>query len=199
MDKKEPLLKIWEEIGICQKCEKIIPHISNRVFGEGNVSSPIVIVGEAPGDEEDKAGRPFVGAAGNILNEILDRARIKRSRIMIINAMKCRPTKGANHDDNRTPGWGEIQNCQPFLRAQLEVLQPKVIVPMGKTAVGALFNKNPSSFALKDYEGMAQKGSMAWCVPTYHPAYVAHRGNDPKLIDKIAKHLIKAKEIARGE
>lgn len=199
MDKKEGLLQIWEDICACDKCSKIIPHINNRVFGEGNVSSPIVIVGEAPGDEEDQAGRPFVGTAGKILDEILDRACIKRERIMIINALKCRPTKGLNHRDNRTPGWGEIQNCQTFLKRQLEILRPKVIVPMGKVAVGALFNKNPSSFALKDYEGMSQKGSIAWCVPTYHPAYVAHRGNDPKLIDKIAKHMTRAKEMTRAD
>lgn len=199
MDKKEELLKVWSDICACQKCEKIIPHITHRVFGEGNVSSPIVIVGEAPGEEEDLAARPFVGAAGKILEEILAIATIRRERIMIINAMKCRPTKGIDNKANRTPGWGEIQNCQPFIRRQIEIIQPKVIIPMGKVAVGALFNKNPSSFALKDYAGMAQQGAAAWCVPTYHPAYVAHRGNDQKLIEMIARHVIKAKEMVDAE
>ena len=196
MDKKEELLKIWDDIWTCQLCEKIVPHIKNKVFGEGNVSSPLVFVGEAPGEEEDNQGRPFIGPiAGRILDEALDIAMIKREKIMIINALKCRPTKGVDNNDNRTPNWGEIQNCQPFLRRQLQVLQPKVIVAMGKTAVAALFSKAPSSFALKDYEGMAQEGERGWCVPTYHPAYVAHRDNDPKLIKKIAQHILRAKEM----
>lgn len=195
MDKKEELLKVWDDICACQKCDKIVPYINNKVFGEGNVSSPIVIVGEAPGEEEDLAARPFVGIAGNILAEIIAIAMLRRERLMIINALKCRPTKGAGHKANRTPGWGEIQNCQPFLRRQIEILQPKVIVPMGKVAVAALLNKIPSSFALRDYAGMSQRGTSAWCVPTYHPAYVAHRGNDQRLIEMIAKHLIKAREM----
>jgi uracil-DNA glycosylase family 4 len=198
MDKKEELLKVWGEICACDKCDKIIPHIRNKVFGEGNVSSPIVFVGEAPGEEEDLAARPFVGAAGKILDQALAYARIRRERIMIINALKCRPTKDAG-SSNRTPTWQEIQNCQTFLRRQLEILNPKVIVAMGKTAVAALFNKAPSSLKMSDVVGMAKEGTTSWCVPTYHPAYVAHRGNDPKLIQKIAKHLERAKEMVDAE
>lgn len=195
MDRREELVKLWDQICACQKCSKIVPHIKNRVFGEGNVSSPIVLVGEAPGEEEDLTARPFVGAAGKVLGEILDIARIQRERIMIINALKCRPTKGVKHADNRTPSWEEIQSCQPFLKGQLDVLQPKIIVAMGKIAVSALLSKPPDSFALKDYAGMAQRGEKAWCLPTYHPAYVAHRGNDPRLIEKIAGHITRAKEM----
>lgn len=195
MNKKEELLKVWGEICACEKCDKIIPHVRNRVFGEGNVSSPIVFVGEAPGEEEDLAARPFVGAAGKILDQALAQAGIRREKIMVINALKCRPTKG-NGSSNRTPTWAEIQNCQPFLRQQLEILNPKVIVALGKTAVAALYNQAPTKVTMRDVVGMAKEGAQAWCVPTYHPAYVAHRGNDPKLIQKIAKHILRAKEMA---
>jgi len=133
--KKEDLMAVIEgRITQCQMCPLGLLR-KNTVPGEGNLYSPILFVGEGPGEEEDNQGRPFVGKAGQLLTKILESVNIAREDVYIANMVKCRPP------NNRVPTSLEIQSCSQYLLAQIEVINPRMIVPLGSTVVEFLFRR----------------------------------------------------------
>ena len=146
----------------CEHCTNARGY-TNIVFGCGDPNADIMFVGEAPGEEEDKQGIPFVGAAGQKLNEIITAMNMNRDDVYIANVIKVRP------ENNRTPREDEIELCSPYLEQQIECIQPKVIVALGSPA---------SKHLLKTSVGITRlRGNWGWfnsipVMPTYHPAYL---------------------------
>ncbi len=153
---------IRDEIGDCQRC-KLAPTRTNIVFGVGNPHAELVFVGEAPGFDEDQQGEPFVGKAGQLLTRMIEAMGKTRHDVYICNVIKCRPPQ------NRNPEPDEVQACEGFLKKQLAVLNPRIIVALGKFAAHALCGEDtPISRLrgnLRSYQGIP-------VMPTYHPAYL---------------------------
>lgn len=158
----------------CTRCE-LSKTRSTVVFGEGNADADIMFVGEGPGAHEDRTGRPFVGPAGSLLDRWIEYLGLKRSDVYIANVVKCRPPQ------NRDPWEWEIQACVPFLRVQIAVVKPKMIVTLGRFAGGYLSGERGA--AMKDLRGRMtwtwqddKTGLSVPVVPIYHPAYVLRSG-----------------------
>jgi uracil-DNA glycosylase family 4 len=135
----------------------------NVVFGVGDPNADLMFIGEAPGHDEDVKGEPFVGRAGQLLTDIIKAMKLTREQVYIANVIKCRPP------ENRNPEPDEIEQCRPFLRRQIDLIQPKVIVTLGKFGLQALTEKAYAISAIRgqwlDYHGIK-------LMPTYHPAYL---------------------------
>ena len=140
----------------------------NTVPGEGDPNARLMLVGEGPGQTEDDTGRPFVGAAGNLLDDILRAIEIPRERVFIANVVKCRPPK------NRTPLPDEQATCLPYLRRQIELVRPKVLMALGSTAAGALLG---SRRALGELRGQVHRWAGIPLIVTYHPAALLRNPN----------------------
>jgi len=167
------LADITKELGDCVRC-KLHKGRKNIVFGEGNPNAVLVFVGEGPGQEEDVQGRPFVGAAGQLLTDIIVKGmKLKREDVYICNIVKCRPPA------NRNPEPDEITACEPFLIKQLGAVGPSVIVALGNVAVKTLLKTDEGITALrgkwKTYQGIP-------VMPTFHPAYLLRNPKDKKLV-----------------
>lgn len=141
----------------------------STVISDGNEKASIMIIGEAPGAEEDKIGKPFVGAAGNLLNKMLNSINIKREEVYITNIIPWRPP------NNRTPTNEEIIQCLPFIQRHIEIISPKIILLLGATASKAILNSNLSIKNLRGrfhkYESINLKKTIN-CLVTYHPAFL---------------------------
>jgi DNA polymerase len=161
-DKPAALKMVREEIGECVRC-RLHKGRKNIVFGVGNVNADLMFVGEGPGADEDEQGEPFVGRAGQLLNNMISAMGLKRSDVYIANVVKCRPP------GNRTPEKDESDVCGPFLQRQIEIIRPKVIVALGAVAAKYLLAINDSMANLRgrwyDYKGSK-------LAVTYHPAYL---------------------------
>ena len=164
------LEELGREILTCAKCP-LHRHRKNAVPGEGSMKLGIMIVGEAPGASEDEAGRPFVGAAGQLLTEALARLGVSRGDVYITNVVKCRPP------NNRTPTREEVEACLPYLLRQIELLRPRRIVALGLTSAKTLLSLVGKRVEkIGDVRGRCFRGRVAGveveiCV-TYHPAAV---------------------------
>jgi len=170
--KKEELMKIIEErVKECQNCPLGLIR-TNAVPGEGNVHSPIIFVGEGPGEEEDNQGRPFVGRAGQLLTKILESVNINREDVYITNIVKCRPP------NNRVPTNLEIQACTPFLIAQIEIINPRMIIPLGSTAASFFLGKEDSITKIRGKEFVWKGGIIVF--PMFHPSYLLRNPSKEK-------------------
>jgi uracil-DNA glycosylase family 4 len=154
------LTELNEQICTCMQCP--LGHTrTNFVFGSGNPNADIMIVGEAPGADEDEQGLPFVGRAGQLLTKILEAISLPREEVYICNILKCRPP------NNRKPLVGETDQCEPYLWKQIEIVQPKLILALGLTAANTLLKNKESMTNLRgkihDYHGIRT-------LVTYHPA-----------------------------
>jgi DNA polymerase len=154
---------IREDLGDCQRC-KLARGRKNIVFGQGNPHARLMFVGEAPGADEDEQGLAFVGRAGQLLTDIIEKGlKIPRKDVFIVNTLKCRPP------ENRNPEPDEIMACQPFLEQQIDAIRPRVLVGLGKFAAQWLFKSMEPISRLRgrvgDYKGIK-------VVPTYHPAFL---------------------------
>jgi len=154
------LEEIRKELGECNRCSLHLTR-KNIVFGAGNPNASLVLVGEAPGAEEDLAGEPFVGEAGQLLNRILNAINLTRQEVYICNVIKCRPPK------NRDPKPEEIKACFPFLKKQLEVIRPRIICALGKFAAQTLLE---TSEIISRLRGKVFEFQKIKVVPTFHPA-----------------------------
>ncbi len=161
-DKPAALQAVRADIGDCTRC-RLHKGRTNLVFGVGNVNAELMFVGEGPGADEDAQGEPFVGRAGQLLNNMISAMGLRREDVYIANVVKCRPP------GNRTPEKDECDVCSPFLMRQIEIIQPKVIVALGATAAKNLLAINDSMASLRgrwyDFRG-------AKLAVTYHPAYL---------------------------
>jgi len=160
------LSELNKEIALCQQCE--IAKYRNRVVpGEGAEAADIMFIGEAPGWHEDQQGRPFVGPAGKYLDELLASIGLKRAQVYIANVMKCRP------QGNRDPLPMEIQNCRLWLERQIEVINPKMIVTLGRYSMAMFF---PGK-SISKIHGTCQKRDNVLYYAMYHPAAALHQGS----------------------
>lgn len=160
------------EIGDCRRC-KLAPGRTNLVFGVGPERAEILFVGEGPGFHEDRKGEPFVGEAGALLDNIIERVlRLDRSQVYIANVVKCRPP------NNRDPEPDEVAACSPFLHRQVQLVQPKVVVGLGRFAVQSLLGVQAPISKLR---GQAHPYGDAVLVPTFHPAYLLRNPQDKRL------------------
>jgi uracil-DNA glycosylase len=153
----------------CQKCPPLVRARQNVVFGVGNVHSPLMFVGEAPGADEDAQGEPFVGKAGQLLTRIIQAMGFTRDTVFIANILKCRPDTPGQSAGNRKPTPAEMQTCLPYLLEQIKLIQPKVIVALGATAVEGLLGKTVGISRLRGHFQVFQGTPI---MPTYHPAYL---------------------------
>ncbi len=163
--------EVRQALGDCRRC-KLCQGRTQIVFGVGNPRAELVFVGEGPGEQEDLQGVPFVGAAGQLLTKMIEAMKFHRDDVYICNVVKCRPP------GNRNPEPDEIAACEPFLKAQLAALKPKVIVALGKFAAQTLLRDATPITRLRgrwrEYEGIP-------LMPTYHPAYLLRTPAEKKL------------------
>ncbi len=174
---------VHSEIMACTKCEL---HKSRRIAvpGEGPEDAKIMFVGEGPGQNEDEQGRPFVGAAGKFLTELLESIGLKRSDVFITNIVKCRPP------NNRAPRKGEIDACNPYLESQISLINPRIICPLGTPAINTILGDEYSATKI---HGKPIKRGDRTILPLYHPAAALYDNSlrDVLLQDfKILKDLL---------
>ena len=151
---------------------------ASAVFGEGPVGATVAIIGEAPGEQEDRAGKPFVGRAGKLLNELLEEAGIDRSEVYVTNTVKVRPTTEKDGRlKNRPPRVGEVREGAEILIPELRAVRPAVLVLLGNTPSKALIDK---SFAMKKDRGVLRDSILDLpAIATYHPAYLLRLQGTP--------------------
>ncbi|MGM0500288.1 MAG: uracil-DNA glycosylase, partial [Bacillota bacterium] len=170
----------------CSRCQ-LREEANGVVMGEGNLNNKIMLIGEGPGANEDRLGRPFVGRAGKLMDKILASVNLKREDLYITNVIKCRPP------GNRVPRKNEFEACVSILRAEIELIQPKVIVTLGSTATKYLINPEES---ITNVRGKWFQRGDIFILPTFHPAYLLRNENmkryswhDFKLIKKAADRI----------
>jgi len=158
----ELLAQIRADLGECSRCG-LCETRNSIVFGEGSPEAPVVFVGEGPGEEEDRSGRPFVGRAGELLTKMIASVGWRREDVYICNIVKCRPP------GNRDPRLEEVAMCQPFLERQLRAIAPVAIVTLGKPATSTLLGR---TVAITRMRGQWLEWSGFPLMPTFHPAYL---------------------------
>ena len=158
----ETLEQIRADLGECRRCD-LAAGRTHIVYGEGNVRARLVFVGEGPGLEEDRSGRPFVGPAGQLLTKIIEAMKLTRDQVYICNVIKCRPP------GNRDPFPEEIASCRPFLERQLAAVEPEVICTLGTHATQTLLN---TAAPISRLRGRFHVFNNIKVMPTYHPAYL---------------------------
>ncbi|MBI4404980.1 MAG: uracil-DNA glycosylase [Deltaproteobacteria bacterium] len=172
-------------LGDCRRC-RLCEGRHNIVFGTGNPQAKLMFVGEGPGADEDARGEPFVGRAGQLLTKIIEAMKLQRGEVYIANVVKCRPPK------NRAPLPDEIDNCLPFLRKQIEIIQPTWIVALGLYAANTLTgHSGPISSLRGRFHPLSWDPSRS-VMPTYHPAYLLRNPAAKKIVWEDMKQ-VKAK------
>ncbi len=164
ISKKERLLsEIRKQVEQCIRCQ-LSQTRTNTVFGEGNADAVVMFIGEAPGEDEDKTGRPFVGRAGKLLTNILHSVSLKREKVFIANTVKCRPP------GNRAPKDEEMQCCFPYLEAQIAVINPTLIVTLGGVSTAFLMDEKISISKIRGRMIEWRGGKKIF--PMYHPSFL---------------------------
>jgi DNA polymerase len=172
LDKAGELRVVRETIGDCTRC-KLCHERKNIVFGEGNPDADLMFIGEGPGKDEDLQGRPFVGEAGKLLTSLINKMGFSREDVYIGNIVKCRPPM------NRDPEDDEIGTCIQFIRRQIGIIQPRVIMSLGRIALHALTGvKHPIT---KTRGHFLSYGSIR-LMPTFHPAYLLRNPKEKFLV-----------------
>ena len=180
--KAETLEELREAIGDCRRC-KLWSGRTHLVFGVGNPKAKLMFIGEGPGRDEDMQGEPFVGRAGQLLTDIITKGMgLKREDVYIANVVKCRPP------ENRNPEPDEVASCEPFLKKQIDLVRPEIIIALGKFAVQTLLQSKVPITKLRgnwhSYHGIK-------LMPTFHPAYLLRNPADKKLVWEDIKKVIK--------
>ncbi len=169
-ESKDKTIKMPDELkeleNICKNCTlcDLSKTRTNVVFGEGNPKAKLMFIGEGPGEMEDKTGRPFVGRAGKLLTKIINNVlEIDRSEVYIANIVKCRPP------NNRVPTIEEAQTCKPYLLKQIDIINPKILVCLGKTAFMYLMDND---MPISKVRGQIFEYKGKKVIPTFHPSYL---------------------------
>lgn len=163
VERTNRLSELASAVAGCTRCDALAKSRTQTVFGEGNVAPRVVFFGEAPGADEDRSGRPFVGQAGQLLTKMIQACSFAREDVYILNTVKCRPP------GNRNPEPQELQHCREYFVAQLEVLQPEYIVCLGAVSSQALLS---STLSIGRLRGKFHQYFQSKVVVTYHPAYL---------------------------
>jgi uracil-DNA glycosylase family 4 len=186
------LSELYEEIALCHQCE-LAKYRTRVVPGEGAENAEIMFIGEAPGWHEDQQGRPFVGPAGLYLDQLLASISLKREQVYIANVIKCRP------QGNRDPLPTEIRNCRKWLERQIELIQPKMIVTLGRYSMAMFF---PGK-SISKIHGTAQKRGNIIYYAMYHPAAALHQQSLRQAIEadmlKIPSLLAQIESMSQAE
>jgi uracil-DNA glycosylase len=168
-DKAARLAELRGPVLACTKCPQLVKSRTQVVFGVGNPDAALMFVGEAPGEDEDKQGEPFVGKAGQLLTKIIEAMGLRRDDVYIGNVLKCRPDMPAGESGNRKPKPAEMQTCLPYLRQQIEIIQPRALVALGATAMEGLLGETSPMNRLR---GRWHEFNGIPLMATYHPAYL---------------------------
>lgn len=192
MNAQEALDTLAQQISVCTKCE-LYKGRTHAVPGEGPTHAEIMLIGEAPGATEDKQGRPFVGASGKFLNELLAQAGVTRGDVWITNVVKCRPP------GNRDPQLDEVETCTVnYLDNQIKIVNPSIIVTLGRHSLSR-FIQNAK---ITQIHGQMQKVGKRFIIPMFHPAAALHQQRfRPMLLEDFAKlpELLKDARAALGK
>ena len=176
---------VRNQIGECTRC-KLHKGRHNIVFGVGNPKARLMFVGEAPGEDEDLQGFPFVGKAGQLLTKMIEAMGLRRDDVYICNTVKCRPP------NNRNPEPDELEACEPFLKGQLAAVKPEVVVTLGKFAAQALLRDDTPVSRLRgrwrEYEGIP-------LMPTFHPAYLLRSPGEKGKVWEDLKQVMKKLDL----
>ena len=164
-DPRADLAELDREILQCRRC-RLHESKTHYVPGEGSNHPDIMFIGEGPGETEDQFGRPFIGKAGQLLDKIIQKMGMKREEVFIANVVKCRPP------NNREPQKDEVETCLPYLSRQITILQPKVIVCLGRVALNNLLG---TSHSMGRIRGQLLSFHDTPLIPTYHPSYILHK------------------------
>ncbi|MEE8357402.1 MAG: uracil-DNA glycosylase [Anaerolineales bacterium] len=184
MNSDQVLKDIAEEVSSCKKCE--LNHSrDNGVPGEGPTNAEIMFIGEGPGFHENTQGRPFVGAAGDLLVELLDSIGMKREEVFITNVVKCRPP------GNRDPAIEELEACNFYLDQQIQAINPSVIVTLGRFSMGKFIPH--AKISQIHGQSIQVKGMLV--IPFYHPAAALHR---PSLRSEVEEDFAKLPALIKG-
>ncbi len=183
LSERQSQLQILEqEVSQCTRCKELVSNRTQTVFGVGNLTPRLVFVGEGPGADEDRTGEPFVGAAGKLLNKILEACHLQRDDVYILNTVKCRPP------GNRNPSQTELDNCWGFAERQLDLLQPEFICCLGSVAAKRVLNTTQSLGRLR--QKFHQYRDIRVLV-TYHPAYLLRTESAKRHVWEDMKLLMK--------
>ena len=156
-------------VSVCVKCPHLASSRTQTVFGVGNPDAEVMFVGEAPGADEDRMGEPFVGRAGQLLTKIIETMGFGRGDVYIANILKCRPDMPPGSSGNRPPTLPEMETCRPYLIEQIEIIQPRMMVALGATAVEGLLGMRSS---MRELRGRWHEYNGTPLMITYHPAYL---------------------------
>ena len=177
-EKTDGLERIAEQIRGCPRCGDLVASRTLPVPGTGSPMADVMLIGEAPGREEDRQGKPFVGPAGRTLDELLRAVDLDRAPLFVTNVIKCRPPK------NRNPKPDEISNCFPYLEQQIETVRPRAIGTLGATAAHCLLGNR---LRLARLRGQVHAYQRLPVVCTYHPAYVRR---NPAVQQQVKQELL---------
>ncbi|OGN92075.1 MAG: uracil-DNA glycosylase [Chloroflexi bacterium RBG_13_50_10] len=184
------LARLCEEIAACRDCE-LAKHRTKVVPGEGAEDADLVFIGEAPGWHEDQQGRPFVGPAGQFLDQLLASIGLRREEVYIANVIKCRPPQ------NREPLPAEIQSCRKWLDRQIEIIQPQMIITLGRYSLARYFPND----SIGKIHGKPRKLEGVIYYPMYHPAAALHQGSLRRTIEadmlKIPQILAQSEDVSQ--
>jgi uracil-DNA glycosylase family 4 len=181
--KETALRTLREEIGDCQRC-RLSKGRRNIVFGEGNSDAALMFIGEGPGEDEDIQARPFVGKAGQTLRSLIRKMGMKESEVYIANVVKCRPP------ENRTPLPDEIATCIHFLRKQIEIISPKIIMLLGNVALQGVMSSPNLRITAARGNFMEYVGIQV--MPTFHPSYLLRNPKEKWLVWEDAQKVLEA-------
>jgi uracil-DNA glycosylase len=188
---KEALLApIRARVSVCEKCPHLARTRTQTVFGVGNPNAELMFIGEAPGADEDARGEPFVGRAGQLLTKIIETMGFARSEVYIANVLKCRPDMPRGSSGNRPPTPVEMQTCLPYLTEQIDIIQPKVLVALGATAVEGLLGTRG---VMRELRGKWHSHQDTPLMITYHPSYLL-RNQSPSEKRKVWEDMLQVLE-----
>jgi len=186
------LTQLCEEIIACRDCE-LANYRTKAVPGEGAEDADLLFIGEAPGWHEDQQGRPFIGPAGQFLDQLLASIGLRREEVYIANVIKCRPPQ------NRDPLPAEIQSCSKWLDRQIEIIQPQMIVTLGRYSLARYFPNQ----SISKIHGKPRKSGGVIYYPMYHPAAALHQGSLRRTIEadmlKIPQILAQGEDLPQDE
>ncbi len=188
--KSDLLAAIRERVSVCQKCPHLARSRTQTVFGVGNPNADLMFIGEAPGADEDRRGEPFVGRAGQLLTKIIETMGFAREQVYIANVLKCRPDMPGGVSGNRPPTPSEMQTCLPYLAEQIEIIQPKVLVALGATAVEGLLGFRGT---MRELRGRWHSYESTPLMITYHPSYLL-RNQAPSEKRKVWEDMLQVLE-----
>jgi len=187
MEKSNKLNELKDNYKDCPKCNELCSNRTNIVFGVGDPDKcKVVIIGEAPGMNEDLKNEPFVGRSGQILNSLLADIGLSRDEVYITNTILCRPP------DNRNPNSEELQNCRPRLDEHIKLLNPKVVITLGNFSTKYMLNTKDG---ITSVHGKPVEIEGVKIIPMYHPAVLLYSGNNPEKRKELLDDFIIVKDI----